>query len=462
MVSGKRKMLLIVPHQDDEMLIGGSVLYQFVQDKGWETFVLYTTEGAALHESPEMRMKEAIAALKVIGISEKQIIFLGYGNEWQGQYNIYNAPENLVLTSLRGKKQTFALKSHPEYCFCKTGKHHKFARRNYKNDLKDVILEIKPEVIIAVDVDDHQEHMATSLFLDECLYDIIKTENNYYPLLLKKFAYEGLWRGKDDYFNIPRIPTLNGENKGNITRNPSFQWDERIRFEVPKKCNTFFFCNNILNKAVKKHVSQSGWLCAARLINSDIVYWYRRTDNLALKANIEVSSGNGKFLNDFKIIDTNDVKNKNTVWEDCSWFPSEYDKESKIFISWQEEKAVREIVIYESPELKAGKIMNLYIKLDDGYEFYTGELKHKAAKNIFSLQDEHYIKGMEIKMMQVEGRGGISEIEVFSTSFNLSSYDLPMKEIGQGDYETDYLIIRKVINFFERKLFYLKARIYLG
>ena len=29
----KRKMLLIVPHQDDEMLVGGGVLYQFAKDQ---------------------------------------------------------------------------------------------------------------------------------------------------------------------------------------------------------------------------------------------------------------------------------------------------------------------------------------------------------------------------------------------------------------------------------------------
>lgn len=454
-------MLLIVPHQDDEMLIGGSVLHQFVKDKGWETFVLYTTEGAALHEKPETRMQEAIDALRVMGVPESQIIFLGYGNEWQGQYNIYNAPENLELTSLKGGKQTFALKSHSEYCFSKEGQHHRFTRRNYKNDLISVIVEIKPEVIIAVDMDEHQEHMATSLFLDECLHDIIKVESNYCPLLLKKFAYDGLWKGKDDYFNIPRIPTLNGDNRGNSTRNPSFQWDERIRFEIPKECNTFFFCNNILNKAVKKHVSQSGWLCAARLINSDIIYWYRRTDSLAMKANIEVSSGNGEFLNDFKIIDTLDVKNKNTIWESCSWFPGEHDKEKEICILWDEEKDVKEIVIYESPELDAGKILNIYVKLDDGYDFYTGELKHRAMKNVFSFQERHHIKGLKIKIMKVEGRGGISEIEIFSDSFDLSSYKLPMKEIGEDSLKTNHVAVRKVINFFEKKLFHLRARICL-
>lgn len=457
----KRKMLLVVPHQDDEMLVGGSALYQFAQDKDWKTFVLYTTEGAAMHERHEVRMREAIRALKVLGVSEEQIIFLGYGNCWQGNYHIYNAPEKEELVSLKGKKMTFALPTHEEYGFYKTGSHHIFTRQNYKSDLINVILDIMPEVIIAVDMDDHEEHMATSLFLDECLADIVKLKRSYCPLVLKKFAYDGLWKGTDDYFFIPRIETLNRENRYNTTRNPSFQWDERIRFAIPKECDTYFLHNNILNKAVKKHISQDGWLCAVRLINSDIVYWYRRTDNLALLANIKVSSGEGGFLNDFKRIDTGDVRNKDTVWENCSWFPEDNDVQKSVFISWESRVPVWQIDIYESPESDAGEILDLFVRLDDGYEFHTGELKHKAAKNTFIFSGPHQVAFIELKVMSAKGRAGISEVEVFSELFRIEKYNLPIKTIMERPMQTKHICLRKAINYFDKKLFHLKAKLCL-
>lgn len=457
----KRSMLLIVPHQDDEILVGGAALYEFAHTKDWNTYVLFTTEGAALHEKPEMRMREAISALKVLGIPPNNIIFLGYGNEWQGDHNIYNETSNKILTSLKGKQNTFALKDYPEYCFQRNGIHHAYTRNNYKDDLKQVIWEIKPEIIIAVDMDDHQEHMSTSLFLDECMEEILKTKRTYCPLLLKKFAYDGLWKGRDDYFTLPRVETLNGENRGNSTRNPSFQWSERIRFALPKACNTLCLYNNVLYRAIKKHVSQTGWLCSVRIINSDIVYWYRRTDNLILHSDIEVSSGNSKFINDFKIIDTQDVRNKNTVWENCSWFPSKSDAEKTIIVSWKEKVIIKQMVIYESPENGVGRIEDIYIKFDDGYEFHTGELKHNAVRNDFILNKQHYINKIELKIIKSSGKIGISEIEAFSEEFSLKKFNLPLKEMCETLSKTRYSLVERAVNYAEYKLFHLKARILL-
>lgn len=456
---GKRKMLLIVPHQDDEMLVGGGVLYQFANSKEWDSYVLYTTEGAAINEDPKIRMQEAIRALKEMGIAEDHVIFLGYGNGWQGKVHIYHASENDKLISLKGKTETFALSNHKEFCYKKYGVHHCFSRYNYKNDLLEAMMDIKPDVIIGVDLDDHEEHMATSLLLDECLEIILKNEVNYRPLLLKKFAYDGLWHGKDDYFNIPRIPTLNGEGRNNDTRNPSFQWDERIRFANPPQCDTWFFCNNRLNKAMKKHQSQGGWLCSARLINSDNVFWIRRTDNLALTGEIRTSSGNSSYLNDFKTVDVRDVRNKKTEWGNCSWVPEKDDKEKRIIITWQETQNVKQIILYESPEKLGGKIKNIRIKLDDGYEIQTGELKHGGISNQFIFDDMHFCKMIEITLIEVKGICGLSEIEVFRDIFDLDKYLLPVN-IWENK-KIKFVMLRKIINFFEKKIFHLKARILL-
>lgn len=455
----KRKMLLIVPHQDDEMLVGGGVLYQFANSKEWDSYVLYTTEGAAINEDPKVRMWEAIRALKEIGISEDKIIFLGYGNGWQGKVHIYHASENDKLISLKGKTETFALPAHEEFCYKKYGVHHCFSRQNYKKDLEEAISDIKPDVIIGVDLDDHEEHMTTSLLLDECLECILKSEVDYRPLLLKKFAYDGLWHGKDDYFNIPRVPTLNGEGRVNDTRNPSFQWNERIRFANPPQCDTWFFCNNRLNKAMKKHKSQGGWLCSARLINSDNVFWIKRTDNLALSGEIYTSSGNSNYLNDFKMVDAVDVRNKKIEWGNCSWIPKRDDKEKKIIIAWKKNQRVKQIVLYETPENLGGMIKNIRIKLDNNYEFLTGELKHGGIPNQFIFDDVHLCKKIEITLLETEGVYGLSEIEVFQDIFDLDKYRLPL--MIWREKRTSFVLLRKIINYFEKKLFHLKAHILL-
>ena len=111
----KKRCMLIIPHQDDELFVGGSVLYEFANDINWEVFVVYTTEGAGIYEKPETRMKEAIKALHIIGISENNIIFLGYGNVWSDGINIYNKDDEVACVSKRGGSCTYALKNHQDF-----------------------------------------------------------------------------------------------------------------------------------------------------------------------------------------------------------------------------------------------------------------------------------------------------------------------------------------------------------
>lgn len=55
-------------------------------------------------------------------------------------------------------------------------------------------------------------------------------------------------------------------------------------------------------KAMASHVSQQAYKRGSRLINGDQIFWKRRTDNIALYADITVSSGEANYLNDFYVL----------------------------------------------------------------------------------------------------------------------------------------------------------------
>lgn len=458
----KKRCMLIIPHQDDELFVGGSVLYEFANDINWEVFVVYTTEGAGIYEEPETRMKEAIKALHIIGIPENNIIFLGYGNVWSDGINIYNKDDEVACVSKRGGSCTYALKNHQDFSYLVYGEHSLYTRNNYKRDIKKVIMDIYPDVVIGVDMDDHQEHMATSLLLDECMSEILKDKEDYCPLFLKKFAYDGLWRGEDDYFNLPRKETLNNPSYRNKTRNPMFQWDERIRFAVPPKCNTIFLFRNILYKAAKQHRSQSGWLCALRIINSDAIYWYKRTDNIALCASTKVSSGNASFINDFKVVDTNDVTNKDTKWCNCTWFPEQEDEQKRVDIKLNQIKDIQYICIYESPEKCAGEIKNMHIEFDDGFEFDTGELIHGGCKNLFDLKRIHSVQKICLVISDYVGKPGIAELELYKKNFEIEDYNIPCHVLNEDQDSMRHIFIRRIVGAVEKKLVHLKYRLLEG
>ena len=42
-----KKAVLVVPHEDDELLVGGAALVELIRDPEWEVTVVYLTTGYA-------------------------------------------------------------------------------------------------------------------------------------------------------------------------------------------------------------------------------------------------------------------------------------------------------------------------------------------------------------------------------------------------------------------------------
>lgn len=88
----------------------------------------------------------------------------------------------------------------------------------------------------------------------------------------------------------------------------------------------------MLYKAATRYKSQRLREKAAGFINADMLFWPRYTTNLALKAEIKVTSGDKKYLNDFKLLDTNNVcRNGGPL----GWKPDSSDAEKAIMLLFE-------------------------------------------------------------------------------------------------------------------------------
>lgn len=82
--SGKERVLVLAPHQDDETLGCGGRIIQ-LKKAGAEVTVIYTTDGRLANcqfmkseEVVETRKAEAIAACEVLGVPKEAVVFLGF------------------------------------------------------------------------------------------------------------------------------------------------------------------------------------------------------------------------------------------------------------------------------------------------------------------------------------------------------------------------------------------------
>lgn len=402
-----KRCLIIVPHPDDEINVAGGIFDQLL-DNDYDITVAFTTYGDYNPKLSKKRVKEAQKAKKIFGY--QHICFLGYGDSFVNGH-IYEDDD--IHLSNAGNTQTYNIGEIQSYHYQIYCEQATYKRSNLKEDIKTLLVAIHPELIICIDVDGHLDHSVASLLFDEVLGDLLKKEINYYPIVLKKFAYLGVYKGANDYYDIdnpytrPFIKNIENENLC-----IPHLWSERMRIYTNPDLIPVKFWKSKLYKALCAHKTQYAYAKFGRIANADNVYWIRRTDNLALNAKIIVTSGNGGYLNDFKIIDI-DGNTSNTKYISPSnsklWRPSVIDAKPEITLLFDRPQSVKFIQIYQHPDSIINKIQ---IKTDTGW-LKDFELKECYKINIMvDINDR--IKSLSFKILKGYSIG-IYEVEVYSS-----------------------------------------------
>ena len=364
------KLVIFVPHQDDETNLAGNILSYLV--KQYDVYVVYSSLDANPYKA-STRKKEAINACAVYGIEKDNVIFLGLPDtpNRSGRHFFTDGNKNIIL---------------------------KF---------EEILRNLIPEVIIGTDFDFHSDHRMVSLSLDEAVFNIMNENKTYTPLYLKGFCYETAYYGVDDY---SATDLKNTKVAKMPLSNVSYKWEDRISLNSQEK-NSFIFLKTPF-KALKCHKSQYAAMHARKVINADNVFWKKRTDNLLIRdATITATSGDISKINDLKVIDTDDIITEDPLKIDYSkglWKPDDSDLKPCINIVFNGEKTVEQIVLHGSPTSDHIEKCNI--------EIYLGEQTVKVYSlmpygqptilNIGRVQCSH----IEIRSLS---QTCISEIEVF-------------------------------------------------
>ena len=328
------KVLVFVPHEDDEINTCGAFLKALAECKA-EVRLVYTTNGDWKY-SARTRMKEAQESAGLLGIKSTQLTFLGYGDSFNNDRrdHIFYALEK-PARSKAGYSETYGTDLYQDYSFNTRGKHQPYLRQNFLDDIISVITSEKADLIICTDFDEHPDHRILSLLFDEAIGVVCKLNPDYRPEIWKRFAYSLAYTAVPDYCAINNAETKRPEQSAtdkysfDIIDKSFYLWEDRIRIPVPH-----FEGENIrssfIAKTLSAHKSQRIITHADRIINSDEVYWRRRTDNLCFNASVTVSSGNGSFLNDFMVYNTDNIDKAVPAFLNYYWHPEEEDKDKRV------------------------------------------------------------------------------------------------------------------------------------
>lgn len=195
-VKHHKRILVMAPHEDDEMLMAGGVMNRAVAN-GDEVYVVYATNGDYSGvDHGKLRIRDTVNALNTIGVPTDHLYFLGYadnGGMGVGQYttaftdsfvyNIFIADDNKVISSRNGVTKTYGDESvRNDYHYLMTGEHASYTRANFLADLESVMKSVNPtDVYMTSRYDMHYDHAYFGLFGNEAIKNIQKENDKFQP-----------------------------------------------------------------------------------------------------------------------------------------------------------------------------------------------------------------------------------------------------------------------------------------
>lgn len=450
----KQKVLLVIPHQDDELFVGGGLLKRYAQNEVYEVCVVFTTNGDFFPNEGEIRLRESLGVLmELYTVKEQNIFFLGYGDGWRGNKHLYNLPGLQTVVSSCGRTETYGIAGHEDYRWIKSGRHSSYCRDNFKADMKEVLSDIMADIIIAVDYDKHPDHKAASLMTEECIGELLKEYSNYRPIVLKRYAYDGVWKGKADFFDLPRKRTILSQ----LEESPYLE-EDKICIGMPAECSTPYLRHNFLYIAAKCYKTQEVWQKADEIINIDEVYWRRNTNNLLYEAELKASSGQVEFIRDFKLYDCDDILQQRFVMKECAWLPAVSDHDRRIHIHFNHPQTIEQINIYALGIQDKDRLSGEFV-LDNGVRLSTGNICLNGKKNKLILERQSNIIDIDFYITDCVGNpAGITEMEILP----LKDGEVP-DELQKFIFREDYIkfnTIHKLGMRMEKTGLSLKRKLY--
>ena len=168
--------------------------------------------------------------------------------------------------------------------------------------------------------------------------------------------------------------------------------------------------HNPIAKAIFAHKSQKNEWNTLGILNSDEVFFERRTDNLVFTAQIKATSGDCSKIKDFQIINTDDIDASPPKFSNHLWIPDLSDKEKTLILTWSCLQQIEQIKIYGdvNSESESNK---LEISFDDNHKSEIKLPKHGRAY-VMEFDDKLFVNTVKFKLL--DNNFGISEIEIFA------------------------------------------------
>ena len=355
------KILVLAPKPSDEISIAGAMILNLVKARA-EIFVAFSAEDS--NSNVNTRARETANGLEILGIKRDHTMFLGKSNS---------------------------------------------------NTLKELILKIEADVIFCADFDIQTDYQQLSIDFDQAMGEILsRAGNKYQPEVYKSFAYSTAFEAIQDLHSDNLLETKSPSVNENLLKkfdlidHVNYNWIERVRFPVPENCRKTLIQHNPIAKAMFVHKSQRNEWNTLGIINSDEIFFERRTDNLIYSADISATSGDCLKVRDFHIINTDNLNKDKVTFSGHIWKPDSNDLEKKLTLIWKNLQQIEQIKIYGDVNDKSTHLIKISFDKNSSSEL---NLPNYGQPCVINFPEAIFASRIELQLTDI---CGISEIEIFA------------------------------------------------
>ena len=467
-VKHHKRILVMAPHEDDEMLMAGGVMNRAVAN-GDEVYVVYATNGDYSGvDHGKLRIRDTVNALNTIGVPTDHLYFLGYadnGGMGVGQYttaftdsfvyNIFIADDNKVISSRNGVTKTYGDESvRNDYHYLMTGEHASYTRANFLADLESVMKSVNPtDVYMTSRYDMHYDHAYFGLFGNEAIKNIQKENDKFQPTVHEAIIHSHMTdevypKDQGNYGWGKELNTYLGawQHLDGLEEKTMLNWSERENVLTPYSMRQGPFKYNLKDQALRKYSTEYyNWIASFSKVNE--VFYKHETNSIGLFADITASSENSS---DSRWDDQSAVKavdgiadgyatglaNLHTRFPWAEWVTKNEGAGAWLNLAFNEEYKVSTIKLYDRPNTD-DQITASHLELDDGTRIEVGELPNDGSVKIINLGEEKVVKNIKFVVDKVSDSTtavGLAEIEVLGSKAKEEETTTP-EETTTGDVE---------------------------
>jgi LmbE family N-acetylglucosaminyl deacetylase len=392
-----RTIMIISPHPDDESLISAGRVRAAVEAGDTIKIVVVTNGDIGGVERGLQREGESVAAAQILGLSEQDVIFLGYPDG--SMMEIYGAASPTdVIASAAGQTQTYGNRGLGGMDFHRFffGSPGPYNRVTVEQDIRTLLTNIRPDEVYTVsNFDTHPDHHATALFVTEALAALKRS-----GALPSTRLYQGLvwpdspetWPGASGCEPSTPFPPPPADSQ--------HEWKRTLRAVVLAnlKCEAL----QAYTTSIDQHL-----LSFAR---KDEFFWLSDFGaNLALTAQVTASSEAGSNQGRMKAVDgLIDGAPHDAARE---WVSAGELSGAWIELAWPAPVSVAQVNLYDRP-LGGENVLAGTLSFSDGTSIAVGALPPdgKALPVTFSPKT---VTRVRFTINQAEGTAaGLSEIQV--------------------------------------------------